>query len=205
MENNVYTATSGIENYINSIASTNSTVVNSNLGSIFPYIASSTSYSTCWNYDYYINKTIEKLPTIIQIKSYQKEGNILNIKYDIVFNKFLPKSGTLYIYNTNIYGIFNEDDDKYWYKKLSLTCDINDLNKVFNKKLKIKYAILLNDYDIKLSNEEIQNLANPIQYKNFAHLTLENILNSEGFDSKSKNTKIDIHNSLESKLINLYE
>ena len=205
MESNINTATSSIENYINSIASTGSTVINSNLGSTIPYTASSTSYATSWNYDYYINKTIEKLPTIIQIKSYQKEGNVLNIKYDTILDKFLPESGTLYIYNTNIYGVFNKDDDRYWYKKLSLTCDINDLNKAFNKKLKFKYAVLLNDYDIKLSNEEIQNLANPIQYKNFAHLTLENILNSEGFDSKSKNTKINIHSSLESKLINLYE
>ena len=193
------TATTNLNNYITSITAKDPS---------FTTIPTSTVWSSSYynsTTDYYIGKAIEKLPTIIQIKSYQKEGNILNIKYNIILDKFLPESGTLYIYNTNIYGIFNETDDKYWYKKLNLTCDIKDLDKTLSKKPRMKYAILLNDYNIKLSNEEIEDLADPVKYKNFAHLTLENILKSEGFDLNSKNIKLGIHNSLESKMLNLYE
>ena len=197
IKTNPDSVTSNIENYISTIGSP----ITATSWPSIPYSV----HSNAWNCDYYINLAIEKLPTILQIRSYQKEGNVLNIKYNTILDKFLPESGTLYVYNTNIYGIFNQNDDKYWYKKLSLTFDIKDLEKIISKKLKIKYAILLNDYDIKLSNEEIENLSNPIKYKDFAHSTLEEILNSEKFNLKSKSTKLDIHNALESKLVNLYE
>lgn len=125
------------------------------------------------------------------------------IQYKCFLNKYLPNNGTLYLSKLNLYCVFDQTDDEYWYNNLRLTYNLEELKINHMNELNNSFCILINDYDIKLDNQEIIKLSSPWEYKNYAHKLLENLLNSES--NKSKLEKLIYHNSLEKELIDLYE
>ena len=152
---------------------------------------------------YYIEKLKKQLPTILKIKKAKIVDNNLFIQYKCFFDKYLPNNGTLYLSKLNLYCIFGQADDEYWYNNLKLTYNLDELKVNHINELNNSFCILINDYDIKLDNQEIIKLSSPKEYKNYAHKLLENLLNSE--PNKSKSEKLIYHNALEKELIDLYE
>lgn len=60
-----------------------------------------------------ITKTIEKLPTLLKIKKALLKYNKLRIEYELILNKYLPDTGSIYIPKFDLYCIFDKNDDKY--------------------------------------------------------------------------------------------
>lgn len=154
-----------------------------------------------------IQTVINKLPIILTIKNALIQNGKLRIKYDVNFDKYLPDTGTLYFQRFAIYGIFDRNDDKYWYKCLELTYDCKELSSKNIGELRHSHCILINDFDKKLDNNEIENLVNPSAYKDFAHALLEEHLLKEDTLKlyPAKSDRVKIHFELEDLLKDLHD
>ena len=153
------------------------------------------------SYDNLIARTFERLPTILQIKKAEFDNNKLKIKYKVIADKYLPNEGTLFLRALNAYCIFNKDDDEYWYNSIHLTYNNSDINIKNIKNLTNSFCILINDFNLKLDNVEIEWLADPKAYKDYAHKVLEHLYDEdEKSVLTSKITRLKVHTILENSL-----
>ena len=158
--------------------------------------------------DVMITKTIERLPTLLRINKATLKHNKLKITYELVLDKYLPDTGSLYIPRIDLYCIFDTTDDKYWYKCVELTYNDQELNKNKIDELHNNYCILLNDFDIKLDNKELIELTDFSNYRDYAHIVLEKLFLEEEANSKIQTTKATrniMHKKLEDKLKNIHD
>ena len=156
-----------------------------------PYFhAASNSYDIKYLFD---KKTT---PTIVKILNTSIEDKKLKIKYKKYLNKFLPDTGTLFLSKIGVYCTFNKGDDIFWNDTVFLTLERN-LTSEEIESINDSIAVLINDFDTKLSNEELETITSYDKLKNIIHLTSEKQWIEKDY---SKESRAGLHRELEEKL-----